>query len=67
MLEIKGKDIKIFASSIEEEAIKQIKTLLNQPAFADCKIRIMPDCHAGAGCVIGYTAIGGGSSQEILR
>lgn len=49
-------DLKIFASIIEDEAKKQINTLLAQPAFADCKVRIMPDVHAGAGCVIGFTA-----------
>ena len=50
------KDLKIFTENIEQEAIDQINTLLDQPAFADCKVRIMPDVHAGAGCVIGFTA-----------
>lgn len=50
------RDLKIFTDNIEQEAIDQINTLLEQPAFADCKIRIMPDVHAGAGCVIGFTA-----------
>lgn len=50
------KDLKIFTSNIEQEAIDQINTLLGQPAFEDCKVRIMPDVHAGAGCVIGFTA-----------
>ena len=50
------RDLKIFTDNIEKEAIDQINTLLEQPAFADCKIRIMPDVHAGAGCVIGFTA-----------
>ena len=50
------RDLKIFTDNIEKEAINQINTLLEQPAFADCKIRIMPDVHAGAGCVIGFTA-----------
>ena len=50
------KDLKIFTSNIEQEAVDQINTLLEQPAFADCKVRIMPDVHAGAGCVIGFTA-----------
>lgn len=49
-------DLKIFTDNIEEKAKKQIETLLKQPAFADCKVRIMPDVHAGAGCVIGFTA-----------
>ena len=49
-------DLKIFTNNIEQEALNQIYTLIKQPAFEDCKIRIMPDVHAGAGCVIGFTA-----------
>lgn len=49
-------DLKIFTENIEPEALDQINTLIAQPAFSDCKIRIMPDVHAGAGCVIGFTA-----------
>ena len=49
-------DLKIFTENIEQEALAQINTLLEQPAFQDCKVRIMPDVHAGAGCVIGFTA-----------
>ena len=50
------KNLKIFTDNIEQEAIDQINTLMEQPAFSDCKVRIMPDVHAGAGCVIGFTA-----------
>ena len=50
------KDLKIFTENIEQEAIDQINTLMEQPAFSDCKVRIMPDVHAGKGCVIGFTA-----------
>lgn len=50
------KDLKIFAKTIDEKAKAQINALLEQPAFANCKVRIMPDVHAGAGCVIGFTA-----------
>ena len=49
-------NLKIFTNSIEWEALEQIYTLNKQPAFAGCKIRIMPDVHAGKGCVIGFTA-----------
>lgn len=48
-------DVKIFTENIEEEALKQIERLLSIGTFQDCKIRIMPDVHAGAGCVIGFT------------
>ena len=48
-------DVKIFTDNIETTAIEQIERLLTIPAFSGCKIRIMPDVHAGAGCVIGFT------------
>ncbi len=47
--------MKIFTDNIEENALEQISTLLSIDVFADKKIRIMPDVHAGAGCVIGFT------------
>lgn len=50
------KDLKIFTDNIEQEAKDQVNMLLDQPAFANCKVRIMPDVHAGKGCVIGFTA-----------
>ena len=49
------KDLKIFTNNIEQSAKEQIDLLLEQEAFKDCKVRIMPDVHAGAGCVIGFT------------
>lgn len=49
------KGLKIFTDNIEQEAINQIDELLNQEAFKDSKVRIMPDVHAGKGCVIGFT------------
>lgn len=49
-------DLKIFTNNIEQEAVYQIELLLAQDAFKDCKVRIMPDVHAGKGCVIGFTA-----------
>ena len=50
------RDLKIFTKNIEQEAIEQIDLLLEQEPFKECKIRIMPDVHAGKGCVIGFTA-----------
>jgi len=57
MIEIKGKynAAKIFTDHVEESAISQVIELCNQEFAKDSKIRIMPDCHAGAGCVIGTT------------
>lgn len=50
-------NLKIFTDNIEPTALNQIYTLIKQPAFANCKVRI----HAGRslpgrGCVIGFTA-----------
>lgn len=49
------RDLKIFTNNIEDSAREQIDLLLEQDAFKDCKVRIMPDVHSGAGCVIGFT------------
>ncbi len=49
------RDLKIFTNNIEPQALNQIYELLDQEPFKDCKVRIMPDVHAGAGCVIGFT------------
>ena len=49
------KNLKIFTNNIDEKAIEQINLLLEQDAFKDSRIRIMPDVHAGKGCVIGFT------------
>lgn len=57
MFEIKGKynTAKIFTDAADNATISQILNLLNQPSSEGAQIRIMPDCHAGAGCVIGTT------------
>lgn len=52
---IENHDVKIFTDCVEEGAVEQIRQLLSIGVFSDCKIRIMPDVHAGAGCVIGFT------------
>lgn len=46
---------KIFTEDVEESALSQIKALCNEETFFNSKIRIMPDVHAGVGCVIGTT------------
>ncbi|HHU31456.1 MAG TPA: RtcB family protein [Clostridia bacterium] len=57
MLEIKGKynTAKVFTHNLEDEAIAQIRELCDQEFTEGSIIRIMPDAHAGAGCVIGTT------------
>ena len=44
-----------YTPKLEEAAEKQIRAVCDRPEFADCKIRIMPDVHAGKGCTIGTT------------
>lgn len=57
MIELKGKynTAKVFTDNVESTAQAQIIELCNQEFVKDSKIRIMPDTHAGAGCVIGTT------------
>lgn len=49
-------DLKIFTDNIEDKALTQLESLMGIEVFSDKKVRIMPDVHAGAGCVIGFTA-----------
>lgn len=46
----------VYTDIIDEAAQSQLKTLCDQPFVEGCRIRIMPDVHAGTGCVIGFTA-----------
>ena len=50
-------EIKIFAKTLEEQAYSQIVQIANSPLGENANMRIMPDAHAGAGCVIGTTMI----------
>ena len=44
-----------YTNELEGAAREQIQAVCDRPEFADCKIRIMPDVHAGKGCTIGTT------------
>lgn len=46
---------KVFTDVVEESALRQIKTLCDQPFTQGAQIRVMPDVHAGMGCTIGTT------------
>ena len=50
------KDLKIFTDNIDPEAVNQIYELIRLAPFEGACVRIMPDVHAGKGCVIGFTA-----------
>ena len=57
MKEVTGKygTAKIFTDLVDEKSIEQVKTLMDQEIVEGCQVRMMPDIHAGAGCVIGTT------------
>ena len=57
MIEIAGKfnTAICYTDTLEPTAYSQIETVCNEEAFANSKIRIMPDVHAGKGCTIGTT------------
>lgn len=40
---------------LEDAARAQIQSVCDQKEFVGCKIRVMPDVHAGKGCTIGTT------------
>ncbi len=44
-----------YTDTHEEESEKQITRFCNREEFKNCRIRIMPDVHAGKGCTIGTT------------
>lgn len=57
MIELNGKynNCKVYTDNIDNATISQLISLLNQKSVEGSRIRIMPDTHAGAGCVIGTT------------
>jgi len=55
ILNSKYGEVKIFTDNIEQEALSQVIQMSNSPLGKNANIRIMPDCHAGAGCTIGTT------------
>jgi len=58
MHEIQGKytSAKVFTRIEDIGVTEQTIAICNHLIFKDCKIRIMPDCHRGKGCVIGFTS-----------
>ena len=57
MIEIttKKNTVKVFTDDIDRVTHRQIAAMAREPAYADSKIRVMPDTHAGRSCVIGLT------------
>lgn len=46
----------VYTNNIDDKSINQLKELCDQSFTEGSKIRVMPDVHAGKGCVIGFTA-----------
>lgn len=57
MLTISGTttSAQVLANDIDATTFAQIQSMVNHESFADAKIRIMPDTHAGKGSVVGFT------------
>jgi RNA-splicing ligase RtcB len=55
---VKGKhnEALVYAKALETACENKILHYLNQPAFADTVVRVMPDVHLGKTAVIGWTA-----------
>lgn len=57
MIKVEGKatQAKVFTNIPAEGALAQIKELIDQKFMEGTQVRVMPDYHAGKGCVIGTT------------
>ncbi|MBC5735472.1 RtcB family protein [Lawsonibacter faecis] len=57
MIEITGayNTAKVFIDAIDETTRAQIALMCDQDYLVNCRIRVMPDTHAGKGCTIGTT------------
>lgn len=58
MNEVQGKynTAKVYTDLVEPECLNQIKDFCDKEYLKGESIRIMPDCHAGAGVSIGFTS-----------
>lgn len=48
--------VKIYADTIEDGVIKQVKEISNCKAFENQTVRLMPDCHVGASGPVGLVS-----------
>ena len=57
MIKVQGKrnSAIVFADKLDKPTKTQISELLREEAYADCKIRIMPDTHTGKNVAVGTT------------
>lgn len=59
MIEVNGAYNKaiIYSNSYDEGAYNQLLDICNYKHFEGANIKVMPDYHAGKGCVIGFTSV----------
>lgn len=63
---ILSENCKVFTDQIDPSSLGMIKALLDSDIGKDAIIRIMPDVHAGPGCVIGTSLMSRGKISPIL-
>ena len=58
MLELQGKyaSARVFSDRAEDYALAQVRQLLDHPALAGSRVRVMPDVHPGRIGPVGFTA-----------
>lgn len=58
MITVRGKytSADVYTDKADETTIGQIIDICSSKAYSGSNIKIMPDCHAGAGCVVGFTS-----------
>lgn len=66
MIAVNGKygEANIACDCVESTALSQIYDLMNSPVATNANVRIMPDVHAGAGCVIGLSMVVNGRQTK---
>ena len=59
MIKVQGKynQVIIYSDKYDETAYKQLLEICNYERFKGANIKVMPDYHAGKGCVIGFTSV----------
>lgn len=59
MILVNGKynNATIYSNGYDENAYKQLLDICNYKHFEGANIKVMPDYHAGKGCVIGFTSV----------
>lgn len=49
-------DVKVYADDLDKSAREQVEEFAGTRPFRGQRVRVMPDAHAGVGCVVGLTS-----------